>query len=249
MNYQESNKPKKSGTGFYILIAVCLIVIALAAWFAITKIRDSKNETPLMDSSDYNSGIYRSDYNSSSYDSSPDITSSNEYNSNTPSYTESDNMPNITDSSMLEPTADDVTDEPYNVVAYTMPVNGEVIKNFDPNTLQYSATYKDMRLHLGVDIACDTGTSVSACADGVVTSITEDTFLGTVVSIEHTGGLTVKYCSIEDLRFSEGQTVTAGDIIGTSGVVPGECEDSPHIHLIALRDGKEVDVISALGLD
>lgn len=252
MNYKESNNHKKSGTGFYILIAVCLIVIALAAWFAITKIREAQGETPPM-SSDLNSSIGSSlggssSHNSSSHNSSSGL-GSNEYNSNNSSYNESDNMPNIIDSSVLEPTAEDVDDEPYDTVVYSMPVNGEVIKHFDPNNLQYSATYKDMRIHTGVDIACKIATSVSACADGTVTAITEDAFLGTVVTIDHKGGLTIKYCSIDDIRFSEGQTVTAGDIIGLSAVVPGECEDEPHIHLIALKDSKEVDLISALGLE
>lgn len=253
MNYKESNNHKKSGTGFYILIAVCLIVIALAAWFAIRKIRESQGETPPM-SSDLNSGIGSgiggsSFDNTSSHNSSSGIGGSSEYNSSNSSYNGSDNMPNITDSSILEPTAEDVDDEPYDTVVYSMPVNGEVIKSFDPDNLQYSATYKDMRIHTGVDIACETGTSVSACADGTVTAIAEDAFLGTVVTIEHEGGLTVKYCSIDDIRFSEGQTVTAGDIIGLSAVVPGECEDEPHIHVIALKDSKEVDLISALGLE
>ena len=40
---------------------------------------------------------------------------------------------------------------------FAIPLNGNIGKIFSDSELQYSATYNDMRLHLGVDVQAEKG--------------------------------------------------------------------------------------------
>lgn len=235
MKYTESysGRGKKFGVGFYILIACCLLIIGGAAWFALSNYEDN-NTVPEVSSQENNS-----------------------YNGETSSYNE-----NVTDEprkpQITESVAQSVEQEPYNSEettpetdsqSFTMPVEGEIIKDFSSEQLQYSATYGDMRLHSGVDIACKKGTAVSACGDGNVKAIENDAVLGTVVTIEHSGGITIKYAALENLKVKNGDKVKMGDIIGTVATVPAECNDKEHLHIEGYKNGKAVSPLEALGLE
>ena len=130
-----------------------------------------------------------------------------------------------------------------------MPVQGEIIKGYSEKVLQYSATLGDMRIHTGLDIACEEGTSVSAAGNGKVTSVDESSTLGTVMTIEHNGGITTKYASLKDVKLKAGDAVSAGDIIGTVTAVPSECADQSHLHFEAYKNGHPADPLVALGLE
>ncbi|MBQ8532504.1 MAG: M23 family metallopeptidase [Clostridia bacterium] len=236
MKYTESSHDRKSAvnTGLYVIIGLCLLIIGGASWFALTRGDDN--------------------------DTTPSVSSSNPSAYSTPStsYNESVLEPPYTTST---PIADTVSDQPYSsesetssktetqTVVFTMPVQGEILKKHSDSELQYSATYGDMRLHTGIDIACKKGTSVSACSDGTVTSIELNTTYGNVVTIDHKNGITVKYACLDNLKIENGATVKAGDIIGTVGTVPAECMDEEHLHLEVLKNGKSVEPLKALGLE
>lgn len=228
MDYNESNsnKKRKIGSGIYVLIAVALLATGVIAWFVMAGMSDESN---------ISSNI------------TPSVSESNEYNDNTPSYneTESGVISNIT-----EPTADSVSSQPYasnetkeslNDVSFAMPVEGEIIKDFSDTALQYSSTFSDMRLHTGIDISCEKGTSVSACSDGEVTEISLNTSLGNIVTIKHNDGVVIKYCAIDNLKVEKGEQVKIGDIIGTSATVPEECNDKAHIHIEVFKDEKAIN--------
>ncbi len=232
MDYNESNShnKRKLGSGIYILIAASLLSVGVIAWFVMAGMTD-------------NSG--------GSSSATPSVIERDEYNEPYSSYNEAESS---IISDVTEPTADSVSDQPYSSgeakpekpSVFTMPVEGEVIKNFSDTALQFSSTYYDMRLHTAVDIACEKSTSVSACADGKVTDIGLNTNLGNVVTIEHTGGITVKYCAIDNLKLKKGDSVKAGDIIGTSATIPEECNDKPHIHIEVYENGKAIDPAKVL---
>ena len=130
-----------------------------------------------------------------------------------------------------------------------MPVGGEVIKDYSEKQLQSSATYGDMRIHTGIDIACEDGTSVSAAGDGKVTAFEESSSLGTTVTIDHGNGITTKYAALKNVKVKEGDKVTAGDIIGTVTTVPGECADQSHLHFEVFKNGHSAAPLSTLGLN
>lgn len=218
-----------SGKGFYMVLAGCLIAVGVAAWSAVAAIND-QNTTKKPD--------------------------------NVNSYLSSE-VPQIE-----EPVQNEVVDEPYSepsdtseiesqttntkpVAAYfVMPVSGSVEKEFDAKTLQYSATFQDMRLHLGVDIIAEKGASVVACGDGTVSRIYSDLILGTIIEIDHGNGIVARYCGMdENLLVNIDDVVTASQKIGTLGYVPGESADASHLHFEMLKNGKQVPPLKTMGIE
>lgn len=234
MKYSESykNRGKKLGAGFYIIIACGLLIVGGAAWFALSNIGDNGVTPPV--SSGENNSYY--DDNSS-------------YNDNiTDEPREPIGLENVTQSVENEPYEAPEQESKSSELSFTTPVEGKIIKDYSAVVLQYSATYGDMRIHSGADIACKNGTAVSACTDGVVKEILEDNMLGKTVVIEHTGGLTIKYSALGDISVKAGDSVKLGDIIGVVSTVPSECNDEEHLHIEALKDGKPVSPLEALGI-
>lgn len=237
MKYTESsdNRKKAVNTGLYVIIALCLVVIGGASWFAM---RAGEPETDK---------------------STPQSSAQSEYSTPSTSYNESVMEPPF----VSRPITESVSDQPYSsgssvaskteskpqARVFAMPVQGEVIKKHSDTELQFSSTYGDMRLHTGVDIAVKKGTSVSACCDGVVESVELNTTLGNVVTIDHNNGITVKYASLDDIKVEKSDSVKAGDIIGTVSTVPSECNDKEHLHLEVFENGKSVEPLKTLGLE
>lgn len=241
MKYSRSSSKFTGSAAFYIIIAVCLLIIGGASWFAL---------------SNYNNKVTDKDDQSESQLNSDNLNDkAKEYKDKTSSYIES--IPKADDSAAADDVAKSVTDEPYtsseNTTAasdtFTMPVQGEIIKTHSLNELQYSATYGDMRIHSGIDISCEVGTAVSACAKGTVVSVEDSASLGTTVTIDHGNGITVKYSALDKVTVKAQQNVSAGDIIGNVAAVPAECADQSHLHLEVLKNGNSADPLATLGLN
>ena len=130
-----------------------------------------------------------------------------------------------------------------------MPIEGNISKGYSDSALQYSATYGDMRLHTGVDILCDSGSDIKSVSSGTVKSVTDDAKYGKVITVEYADNITVKYCGMGSVNVKDGDSVTAGTVIGTSGEIPCECADNPHIHIEVTRDGNAVSPLEALNLE
>lgn len=83
--------------------------------------------------------------------------------------------------------------------------------------------------HSGVDIAAPVGAPVRSVADGVVTLAHDDLyFTGMTVMIDHGLGLQTVYAHLSRIDVTEGDRVTAGQLlgaIGASGRATG-----PHLH-------------------
>lgn len=227
MKYSQYSSNKKGNSAFYIIIAACLIIIGVAAWFAFSRMN---NEPEI-----------------SSQPQSEIESNRNEYNSNDSSYNET--VPNTSSNIISSEIVDEsVENEPYpqeteETKSYSMPANGEILKDFSSDTLQYSSTYNDMRIHSAVDIACNEGTVVTACADGKVLSVEESASLGNVITIDHGNGLTVKYAALKDVKVSTGSVVTLGDTLGVVATVPSECADQSHLHIEAYQNGESFSVL------
>ncbi len=132
--------------------------------------------------------------------------------------------------------------------SFTMPLIGSIGKNYSDTTLQYSETFGDMRLHLGIDLQADEGTKVVAAAKGTVKKVTDDSLWGKTVVIDHGYGFTVHYCGIKNATVTEGETVASGTKIGEVGVVPCESEDKSHIHIAFVQGDKYISPLELLAL-
>jgi murein DD-endopeptidase MepM/ murein hydrolase activator NlpD len=128
------------------------------------------------------------------------------------------------------------------------PLEGQTVAVYAMDSLTYNATTRDWRVHNGIDIAAQTGTEVRAAADGEVYTVYEDEQMGHTVVIRHENGYATKYSSLaETIAVKPGDTVTAGQAIGTVGE-SALCElaDEPHLHFEMTVNGTPTDPMTLL---
>ena len=90
--------------------------------------------------------------------------------------------------------------------------------------------------HTGMDMAVPLGTDVRAVKDGKVLFVRfKQTGYGYHVAIDHGGGLVTLYGHCSEILVTEGQTVTAGQVIAKSGNTGRST--GPHLHLEVIQDG------------
>ena len=80
-------------------------------------------------------------------------------------------------------------------------------------------------------------------AGGTVQSVTDDELMGTTVVIDHEGGYSTRYSSLQkDVPVTAGQQVVAGEVIGRVGTTSAaESQMGPHLHFSVSRDGAVID--------
>lgn len=200
------------GRGFYMVLAFCLVAIGVAAWTAWAGISTPDTAEKKPDSSNV----------SSLPDTSDEVQQ------------EVENEPY---SSEAEPSEEEEYVE--NIVAenFVYPVSGAVLKAFSDEELSFSKTFGDLRLHAGLDLECEKGSSVGACGNGVVVAVVNDAMLGKYVEIDHGNGIVARYCGLADkVSVKEGHIVSAGTKLGLIGEIPCECADDTHLHLEFYKD-------------
>ena len=123
------------------------------------------------------------------------------------------------------------------------PVAGTTVAEYAMDCLSYNQTTRDWRTHNGIDIAAETGTAVSAAADGTVYTVYEDETMGMTVVVTHADGYTTSYASLaEEVSVRPGQTVKLGDKIGTVGQTALlECAIGDHVHFSVKCNDKPVN--------
>lgn len=236
MKYYKTPKFAKvlTSTGFFTVIACALIAVGAIAWFTLSR----KNDVTEIPSDQSSQQTYPNTDNSYNIDS--------------------ETQPLVPD----EPVADvndSVSDVPYqeneeNIPqeespSFILPIENNISKGYSDTALQYSATYGDMRLHTGIDILCDNGSNIKSMGSGTVKTITEDANYGKIITIQYSNDISIKYCGMASVNVKENDKVATGDIIGTSGEIPSECADNPHIHIEVLLDGEITSPLSSLGLE
>lgn len=132
--------------------------------------------------------------------------------------------------------------------SYTLPVAGDIMKEFSNDVLVYSETMNDYRVHNGVDLAAAIGTQVKAFTDGVVEEIYEDPLMGYTVILSHGDETRSIYQNLSSELVSGlkvGVAVEEGQVIagvGESNLI--ECAQEPHLHFEVTVNGKHVDPMS-----
>ena len=128
---------------------------------------------------------------------------------------------------------------------YSRPVPGAVTKKYSMDTLVFSETMRDYRVHPGVDLEAAVGDDVVAFADGKVVSVTNDYFYGTTVAVEHGYGAVSYYMNLApELAegIAAGKEVRSGEKLGTvGGTARIESRDKPHLHFELRIGGNPVD--------
>jgi murein DD-endopeptidase MepM/ murein hydrolase activator NlpD len=143
----------------------------------------------------------------------------------------------------LQPTASPVQSGS----AFVLPVQGAVFNRFSEGKLVKSETLNDWRTHDGADFAAQPNQDVVAVQTGTVSSIRKHPLWGWTVEIDHGNGLRSKTCGLtEKLSVSEGERVSAGQVIGRVGTIPCESVLQTHIHLEIYQNGSAVDPLRAM---
>ena len=125
---------------------------------------------------------------------------------------------------------------------YLLPMGSFIVKDYSGDSVVYSNTMQDWRVHTGVDFGDSRGQSVLAIADGTVTDVREDVLWGVVLTVDHGDGVIARYCGLEKGSTPEVDTeVEQGVVIGKLGEIPVESKDGPHLHLEIRKNGVRVD--------
>ena len=125
--------------------------------------------------------------------------------------------------------------------ASTQPGFGKILNGYSGDELVYNKTLGDWRTHNGIDYAAAKGEKVSAPAAGKVTLAGADGSWGPTVAIEDASGRLWRISGVADLKVKAGDTVTAGQALGTVGSVSCECAEDSHIHLEVKQGEKYLD--------
>lgn len=127
--------------------------------------------------------------------------------------------------------------------AWVWPLEGDVVAAFSSDTLSYNEALGDWRTHDGVDLSAQLGQSVAAACAGEVLSVEEDPLLGWTVTLDCGDEITVQYSNLaEEIPVSAGESVAAGETIGTVGAsAAGESRETPWLHFAVLRAGEAAD--------
>ena len=88
---------------------------------------------------------------------------------------------------------------------FQMPVSGSIIRVYEKGKND------------GIDISATAGTAVKAAGRGTVAAVTTDTSGAPIVVVRHDGNLMTVYTGLDALDTAKGDSVSAGQSIGTAG--------------------------------
>ncbi len=169
--------------------------------------------------------------------------SSNSINNTSVNQTKNNTTTNKTKSSATRTTNSKVNEEVKKELSFSMPVDGEISKEYAKDNLVYSETLKEWVTHMGIDIKAEKTTVVKAAESGTVKSIKNDPRYGLTIVIDHGDGYQTVYANLLTSEFVvEGEKVEKGQSIGTVGnTAVFEVADEPHLHFSILKDSIPVD--------
>ena len=204
-----------------------LLIAALAIIISVTVIsnRSKKNE-PLPDSADTGTVT----------EPKPDETEEPE---------ESEKPEDETKAPEQKPNDKPATNVENKLPSFVLPVDGVLSKGHDSEVQVYSTTMNDYRVHIGLDIVTAEAAPVYAAADGTISRIWNDAWMGYCVAIEHSGNAYTIYQNLASTLpegITEGATVRSGQLIASVGDSAAlEIAEEPHLHFEMTVDNLAVD--------
>lgn len=239
---------KISGKGLAITGA-CVVAVAAAGVYSYSKISDRLNAELI----GKNSGTFSADSVNDSAEQSPvnvpktDVAKTETTAVTTEPPANDESAAVTTEAVPKETTAEKVT-ETFIPQAMVRPLNGEILNEFSDGELVKSKTLNVWKTHDGVDIAGAADEKVKSMTSGTVTKVYDDQMLGSCVIVDHGGGLEGYYCNLsKDIPVAEGQSVSAGTIIGSVGnTAEGEISEDSHLHFAVKKNGDWIDPIALI---
>ena len=238
--YNSKHTAALSTRGFYTILTVCCLIIAVSAWVlwssaTASEPAETEASTPIITPAE----------------SIPDLSEDTPVLSEETAAPEEDEQPVPEEQpAESEETAAPTPTPTVTVSApiYVRPASGAVITPFSGDELLFQPTFGDWRVHTGTDFAAEPGENVLALTDGTVQEVFEDGLYGTCVTLSHDADLITTYRGLTDVRVVDGQAVTAGEALGACAEsIDAEAALDPHVHVEASRAGTAFDVLELLG--
>ena len=125
------------------------------------------------------------------------------------------------------------------------PAEGRVIRDFSMTEPQLFEQARYWRVHPGIDIEADYGAVVKACASGRVISVGEEAEKGLCIRILHQRDFETVYAGLSDAGYIQaGDFVAAGQTIGHVGNgVAAETDASAHLHFEVWKKQSAIDPV------
>lgn len=111
-------------------------------------------------------------------------------------------------------------------------------------TCAYGESRTETGYHLGVDLYNPGGTPIVAAASGIVAQVSDGGSYGKLIVINHGGNVQTYYSHCQSIDVEVGQTVEAGDFIGTVGST-GRTTGT-HLHFELRLNGATLDPMDYL---
>ena len=241
MDQNKKNKVKDffRKEGFYLVLFVCLCIVATVAAFTIRKNsvaneqNKANNELSLNEVEDNTSSETDSNFNKQNaerVENNDELANSNEESLSEPEVANAEEE--VATNDQEEVAENQVTEEVADVSAGTntevvlsLPIDGNVAISREFGTMirtYVDETRSEDTSRRGIDINASVGTIVKAAAEGQVEEVASNTTDGTYVVIAHANGLKTKYTNLsEEVKVVVGDVVSAGTEIGTVGNTSG----------------------------
>ena len=245
MDQNKKNKVKDlfRKEGFYLVLFVCLCIVATVAAFTIRKNSVAKeqnkvnNELSLNEVEDNNSSETDSNFNKQNaerVENNDELANSNEESLSEPEVASVDDevatndQEEVAENQTTEITQEEVADVSAGTdteVVLSLPIDGNVAisREFGKMIRTYvDETRSEDTSRRGIDINAAVGTVVKSAAEGKVEEVSSNTTDGTYVVIAHANGLKTKYTNLsEEVKVAVGDVVSTGTEIGTVGNTSG----------------------------
>lgn len=138
------------------------------------------------------------------------------------------------------PVAEAKPEPPVRPTHLALPLAGEplIVKPY----ASLDEIYGDFRYYTAMAYEAEPGQRVLAAAKGQVVAIERDPIEGTVLVLDHGGGMTTRYAGLSKVLVAKGAEVAAGAVIGEAGeAVPARAELGPHLAFSVWLDGEPTD--------
>lgn len=127
------------------------------------------------------------------------------------------------------------------------PVKGEIQMEYAKDKLIFQPTLGQWAAHPALDIQAQLGADVVAAMQGRVETVREDKMLGKTVVLLHEDGWRSYYCSLQTIDVTVGDTLKAGEKLGTVGQSAlEEVSQGSHLHFVLEREGETANPLDYL---
>ena len=127
------------------------------------------------------------------------------------------------------------------------PIVGDVLINFSKDQTIYFPTLQQYKYNPAIVIAANQGESITAAANGRVSSVGYDPTIGNTVVMDLGNGYELTYGQLENITVSEGSYVSVGDGIGTvASPTKYYSVEGTNVYFKLTKDGQPVNPMTKL---